>query len=70
MNSDKEERLTNLEIKMSYLEDFLNQIQEVCVGQAREIEKLKKHNKMLTEKMQDLIDSAGEEIPNRKPPHY
>lgn len=65
-----DERITQLEVKVSYLEDFLNQVQEVAVGQAKEIEHLKKENKMLIEKMRELIDSYGEDIPNRKPPHY
>lgn len=63
-------RLTQLEIKMSYLEDFLNQIQEISVLQGKEIELLRKENRMLAEKMRDIVDSMEGEIPNRKPPHY
>ena len=65
-----EERITNLEIKLSYLEDFMNQIQGVCVEQTKEIEKLKKENKLMAEKIKDLIENAEGDIPNRKPPHY
>lgn len=65
-----EERITNLEVKVSYLEDFLNQIQEVCVEQTKEIELLKKENKLMKEKIKDLVELTGEDIPNRKPPHY
>ncbi len=63
-------RLTRLEIKMSYMEDFLNQIQEISVLQGKEIELLRKENRMLAEKMRDIVDSMEGEIPNRKPPHY
>ena len=65
-----ESRLTQLEIKMSYLEDFLNQIQEISVLQGKEIEFLRKENRMLAEKMRDIADSMEGDIPNRKPPHY
>lgn len=65
-----EERLTNLEIKLSYMEDFLNQLQEETVKQAKEIEKLKHDNKILTEKLKDVADNMQGDIPNRKPPHY
>ena len=65
-----EEKLTSLEIKISYLEDFMNQIQEVCVEQTKDIERLKKENKMLIEKVKELLDGQAPEIPNRKPPHY
>ena len=65
-----EERLTQLEIKLAYMEDFVNQIQEVAVQQTRDIEKLKAENKLMAEKIRDLIDNLDSEIPNRKPPHY
>lgn len=66
----EEDRITQLEIKVSYLEDFLNQVQEVAVEQARDIEKLKAENKLMAEKIRDLIENAEGDIPNRKPPHY
>lgn len=66
----EEDRITQLEIKVSYLEDFLNQVQEVAVEQVRDIEKLKAENKLMAEKIRDLIENAEGDIPNRKPPHY
>jgi len=66
----EEERLTQLEIKLAYMEDFMNQIQEVAVQQTKDIEKLKAENKMMAEKIRDLIENAEGDIPNRKPPHY
>lgn len=65
-----EERITNLEVKLAYLEDFMNQIQDVCVEQTKEIDLLKKENKLMKEKIKDLVELTGEDIPNRKPPHY
>ena len=65
-----EERLTNIEIKLAYMEDFVNQIQEVAVKQAEEIEKLQPDNKILSDKLKDIYDNMDGEIPNRKPPHY
>lgn len=66
----EEDRITQLEIKLAYMEDFMNQIQEVAVQQTRDIEKLKAENKMMAEKIRDLIENAEGDIPNRKPPHY
>lgn len=65
-----EKRIEDLEIKLSYLEDFMNQIQEVTVQQTRDIEKLKTENKMMAQKIKELIDNQEGDIPNRKPPHY
>lgn len=66
----EEDRITELEIKLAYMEDFVNQIQEVAVQQTRDIEKLKAENKLMAEKIRDLIENMEGDIPNRKPPHY
>ncbi len=63
-----EERFINLETKFSYTEDFVAQLQDVVVEQAKTIERLELETKMLAEKIRDLDNQ--EEIPNRKPPHY
>lgn len=68
--SVESERIDALEIKMSYLEDFMNQIQGVAVEQAKTIDKLKAEIKMMAEKLRDVSDSLEGDIPNRKPPHY
>lgn len=65
-----EERIFNLEVKLAYLEDFMNQLQKVSVQQTQDIEKLKKENKMLLEKVKELSENQEGDIPNRKPPHY
>lgn len=65
-----EERLTNIEMKLAFLEDFMNQIQEVAVEQTREIQRLKKENKAMAEKLKDVSDNLQGDVPNRKPPHY
>lgn len=62
------ERMTNIEVKLSYLEDFVTKLQDYVLGQNKIISKLEKENIFLKEKIQELIDN--EEIPNRKPPHY
>lgn len=65
-----EERLENLEIKLTYMEDFLKQIQEVAVVQAKDIDRLKAENKLMAQKIRELIEESEGDIPNRKPPHY
>ena len=65
-----DEKVIELETKLAYLEDFMNQIQEVAVQQTKDIEKLKVENKILKDKVKDLSDWAEGDIPNRKPPHF
>jgi len=65
-----ENRLTSLEIKLSYLEDFLNKLQNISVEHTNEIDILKAENRMLKEKISELLEAQEDEIQNRKPPHY
>ena len=70
--TDKEidNRFMAMEMKMAYMEDFVNQIQEVAVEQAKTIDKLKGEIKLMSNKIKEMSDSLEGEIPNRKPPHY
>lgn len=63
-----DDRFMKLETKFAYTEDFVAQLQEVVVEQAKTIDKLEREVKLLAEKIHDLDNQ--EEIPNRKPPHY
>lgn len=64
------ERLDKLEIKLSYMEDFVQQLQDVVTSHTQTIEVLRKENKILSGKIRDMADQLQGEIPNRKPPHY
>lgn len=70
--TDKEidNRFMAMEMKLAYMEDFVNQIQEVAVEQAKTIDKLKGEIKIMSNKIREMSDSLEGDIPNRKPPHY
>ncbi|MBO4320904.1 MAG: SlyX family protein [Treponema sp.] len=70
MDKETEERIIALETKLAYMEDFVNQLQEVSVEQGKTIELLHTENKMMSQKIRDLSDALEGDIPNRKPPHY
>ncbi len=65
-----DERITSLEIKCAYLEDFLNNLQEVVVEQGKVVDSLKGENTSLRKKIAELSDAVEGEIPQVKPPHY
>ena len=46
MENELDSRLTEIEIKLSYLEDFMNKIQKITVEHTETIEKLKAENPM------------------------
>jgi len=64
-----DERLERIEIKLAYLEDFLERLQSAVLEQNKEVEKLSQEHRVLKEKILFLTKEL-EEIPNRKPPHY
>lgn len=70
MDKETQDEIIKLETKLAYMEDFLNQLQEVSVEHTNLIEKLEKENKILSQKINDMSEQLEGDIPNRKPPHY
>ena len=54
MEKETDERLTAIEMKLAYMEDFVNQIQGVAVEQAKTIDKLQKEIKMMSDKIREM----------------
>lgn len=65
-----EERLEKIEIKLAYMEDFISQLQQVCVENTKTIENLRAENRLMAQKIKDMSDQMEGDIPNRRPPHY
>lgn len=63
-------RMTGIEIKFSYLEDFLNKLQNIAVEHDKTIDQLKAENRILKQKVRELVEAQEGDIPNRRPPHY
>ncbi len=70
MDKETEERIIELETKLAFMEDFVTQLQKVCVEHTEEIELLHKENKLLVQKVREMSDQMDGDIPNRRPPHY
>lgn len=70
MEKETEERLTAIEMKLAYMEDFVSQIQNVAVDQAKTIDKLQKEIKLMSDRIREMSSDMEGDIPNRKPPHY
>lgn len=65
-----DDRMTAIEIKLAYLEDFVNKLQKIAVEQGNIIDTLKIENRMLKGKLTEVIENQEGDIPNRRPPHY
>ncbi len=70
MDKEVEEKIIALETKVAYLEDFLNQLQSVCVENTQTIVRLREENRLMSQKIQQMSEQLEGDIPNRKPPHY
>ena len=70
MEKETEDRLTAIEMKLAYMEDFVSQIQNVAVDQAKTIDKLQKEIKMMSDRIREMSNQMEGDIPNRKPTHY
>lgn len=65
------EEIEQLEIKVSYLESGLDELNDVVISQRKEIDALSYTVEKLSEKLKSLIEEVGTpNRPSRRPPHY
>jgi len=65
------ERLVDLETRMAFQEQALQEFNDVAIEQRREIDALQKALRALHEKLEEIIeDLADSAEADRKPPHY
>lgn len=65
-----EDRLIDLETKMAFQDDLLQDLNDVIVSQERAIEKLWQANRMLKTQLDSVQGPAGETGLEAPPPHY
>ena len=68
--SDNYNALEHVEIKLSYLENFVLELQSVVLEQGKIIDKLVGDNKRMKEKVAEMANLLEGDIPNVRPPHY
>ena len=65
-----ERRLTDLEIKASFGEDLLDQLNHVIVRQQQQIDALIRELGRLHQPSQEGVNAADRELRDDLPPHY
>ena len=65
-----EQRLTDLEIKASFAEDLLDQLNQVIVRQQQEIDLLMREVRDLRQQMPEGASPAQSRASEELPPHY
>ncbi|WP_020159565.1 MULTISPECIES: SlyX family protein [Methylobacter] len=66
-----ENRVIELEIKVAYQEDLIQELNKIVSQQQRQIGRLEATCKLLNERIKSLSEIAsGEEAIDQPPPHY
>ena len=65
-----EDRLIELETKMAFQEDLLQDLNDVVARQEQQLEKLWQANRMLKSQLDTVHSAAGETSNEAPPPHY
>ena len=70
-NKELEEKLNSLEIKMSYQESTIDELNSIVSTQEKEIGIMQNHIQKIEGKIETIEESGGgEDLPSRRPPHY
>lgn len=66
-----EDRLVDIEIKLSYQENVILELNGVVCEQQKQIDQLESACKVFASRIKDLLEALAEKLPlNEKPPHY
>lgn len=65
-----ESRLTDLEVKLSFAEDLLEELNRTVFRQQQQIEQLQQEVRVLRQQVQANVPSAGWSLRDEIPPHY
>ena len=68
--SDIENRIMELEIKNSHLEDTIEQLNQIVFQQQKGIDELVRHIEQMQNKISNLQESNEKDQPEPPPPHY
>ena len=69
-DSEKTSSQIELEIKVTFLEDTLTELNKIVYKQQIAIDELQETIRKLTARIDELEDMSGEDLPHVKPPHY
>ena len=67
----EDNRFINIETKLAYQEDLLQELNQVVITMQQQIDKLELRNQMLRDNLKQIEASLPSEAnPNEQPPHY
>jgi SlyX protein len=69
MDRDTGARLTQIETKLAWLEDFLTRLQTTVVDYSAAIDRFAAEHAAMKSRLLQISHDL-EEVPNKRPPHY
>ena len=69
MSDELEKKLMDLEMRLSFQEETIDQLNDAIVHQSKTIEVLTKSFKTLTQRLTSL-DAEPSDVTDQRPPHY
>jgi SlyX protein len=64
-------RITELEERLTHQQHLIDQLNEVVLGQSRQLERLGREIASYVRAVERLAENAsGDDLPHEKPPHY
>ena len=64
------DRIIEIETKLAYLEDSVQQLNSVVCRQQDQIERLEAAEKLLMDRIGELAESSAVDVSDERPPHY
>lgn len=65
MDKETDGRFAAVETKIAYLEDYIDQLQQVSVAQTKQMDILRQMIQSLSERVEET-----QSVPIKRPPHY
>lgn len=70
MDSEKPDPQVEVEIKLTFLENTITELNQVVYKQQKTIDAMDQAINKLTTRIEELENSTGEDLPYGKPPHH
>lgn len=70
MDREQEIRIDKLEVDLAHATRTIDDLNEVIIGQGRQIDQLARRLSLMTDQVEELIESATPGHQVEKPPHY
>lgn len=69
MSTEMQEKLIDLEMRLSFQEETIDQLNDAILHQNKTIEKLTRSLGLLSQKLENIDVESGD-ISDQRPPHY